>query len=89
MRRRLLLAVLLALPAFLWANHGHWTDHYRSANGSLGMVSAATAYGIGSDIQRLLATVVVGGLLSTFALTLFTLPALYGLTVQCQRTHAG
>jgi hypothetical protein len=28
-------AGLLALPMLLWANHGHWIDRYRSANGSL------------------------------------------------------
>jgi cobalt-zinc-cadmium resistance protein CzcA len=43
----------------------------------LGMVPAARATGIGSDVQRPLATVVVGGLLSTLVLTLFALPALY------------
>jgi cobalt-zinc-cadmium resistance protein CzcA len=45
----------------------------------LGMVPAARATGIGSDVQRPLATVVVGGLLSTLLLTLFALPALYWL----------
>ena len=45
----------------------------------LGMVPAARATGIGSDVQRPLATVVVGGLLSTLVLTLFALPALYWL----------
>ena len=43
----------------------------------LGMVPAARATGIGSDVQRPLATVVVGGLLSTFFLTLLALPTLY------------
>jgi cobalt-zinc-cadmium resistance protein CzcA len=43
----------------------------------LGMIPAATATGIGSDIQRPLATVIVGGLLSTLLLTLFVLPSLY------------
>jgi cobalt-zinc-cadmium resistance protein CzcA len=43
----------------------------------LGMVPAARASGIGSDVQRPLATVVVGGLLSTLVLSLFALPALY------------
>ena len=47
----------------------------------LGMVPAARATGIGSDVQRPLATVVVGGLLSTLLLTLLALPALYALTV--------
>jgi cobalt-zinc-cadmium resistance protein CzcA len=46
----------------------------------LGMVPAARATGIGSDIQRPLATVVVGGLLSTLFLTLLVLPSLYYLT---------
>jgi cobalt-zinc-cadmium resistance protein CzcA len=45
----------------------------------LGMLPAATATGIGSDVQRPLATVVVGGLLSTLLLTLLALPALYYL----------
>src|SRR5262249_14143367 len=45
----------------------------------LGMVPAATAVGIGSDIQRPLATVVVGGLLSTLLLTLLALPNMYYL----------
>ena len=45
----------------------------------LGMLPAATARGIGSDIQRPLATVVVGGLTSTLLLTLFALPAVYVL----------
>jgi cobalt-zinc-cadmium resistance protein CzcA len=43
----------------------------------LGMVPAARASGIGSDVQRPLATVVVGGLLSTLFLTLLALPSLY------------
>ncbi len=48
----------------------------------LGMVPAARATGIGSDIQRPLATVVVGGLLSTLLLTLLVLPSLYYLTAK-------
>ncbi len=43
----------------------------------LGMLPAALAHGIGSDVQRPLATVVVGGLVSATVLTLFVLPALY------------
>jgi cobalt-zinc-cadmium resistance protein CzcA len=45
----------------------------------LGMMPAALARGIGSDIQRPLATVVVGGLASTLLLTLLVLPAAYYL----------
>jgi cobalt-zinc-cadmium resistance protein CzcA len=48
----------------------------------LGMVPAARASGIGSDVQRPLATVVVGGLLSTLLLTLVALPAMYALVVR-------
>lgn len=52
----------------------------------LGMVPAARASGIGSDVQRPLATVVVGGLLSTLLLTLLALPGLYAL-VEGRRTE--
>ncbi|MBY0506490.1 MAG: CusA/CzcA family heavy metal efflux RND transporter [Bryobacteraceae bacterium] len=48
----------------------------------LGMVPAARASGIGSDVQRPLATVVVGGLLSTLLLTLLALPSMYALTAR-------
>jgi cobalt-zinc-cadmium resistance protein CzcA len=46
----------------------------------LGMIPAAVATGIGSDIQRPLATVIVGGLASTLLLTLLVLPSLYYVT---------
>jgi len=45
----------------------------------LAMVPASFATGIGSDIQRPLATVVLGGLISTLLLTLLALPAFYYL----------
>jgi cobalt-zinc-cadmium resistance protein CzcA len=51
----------------------------------LGMVPAARATGIGSDVQRPLATVVVGGLLSTLLLTLIALPSLYALVTGRRR----
>jgi heavy metal efflux system protein len=54
----------------------------------LGMLPAALARGIGSDIQRPLATVVVGGLIATLILTLFALPAIYVLAERL-RTPAG
>jgi heavy metal efflux system protein len=44
---------------------------------TLGMLPAALATGVGSDVQRSLATVVVGGLAVATLLTLFILPALY------------
>jgi cobalt-zinc-cadmium resistance protein CzcA len=44
---------------------------------TVGMLPAATATGVGSDVQRSLATVVAGGLLMATLLTLFLLPAFY------------
>lgn len=43
----------------------------------LGLLPASLATGIGSDVQRPLATVIVYGLLFATAITLFVLPALY------------
>ncbi len=44
---------------------------------TVGMLPAALATGIGTDVQRGLATVVVGGLIVATTLTLFILPAFY------------
>lgn len=44
---------------------------------SLGLIPLLLATGIGSEVQRPLATVVVGGLVSSTLLTLIVLPALY------------
>ena len=46
---------------------------------AIGLTPAMLATGLGSDVQRPLATVVVGGLLSATVLTLALLPALYHL----------
>jgi cobalt-zinc-cadmium resistance protein CzcA len=46
---------------------------------SLGFLPMALATGAGAEVQRPLATVVIGGLVSSTALTLFVLPALYAL----------
>jgi cobalt-zinc-cadmium resistance protein CzcA len=46
---------------------------------SLGFVPMAFGSGTGAEVQRPLATVVIGGLLSSTLLTLFVLPALYRL----------
>jgi cobalt-zinc-cadmium resistance protein CzcA len=46
---------------------------------SLGFVPMALAVGAGAEVQRPLATVVIGGVLSSTVLTLFVLPALYRL----------
>jgi cobalt-zinc-cadmium resistance protein CzcA len=43
----------------------------------IGLIPAARATGIGSDVQRPLATVIVGGLVSALVLTLLVMPALY------------
>ncbi len=43
----------------------------------IGLVPAARSTGIGSDIQRPLATVIIGGLTSTLIFTPFILPSLY------------
>lgn len=44
---------------------------------SLGFIPMALATGTGAEVQRPLATVVIGGILSSTALTLLVLPILY------------
>ncbi|HJV76486.1 MAG TPA: CusA/CzcA family heavy metal efflux RND transporter [Noviherbaspirillum sp.] len=46
---------------------------------SLGFVPMAIATGTGAEVQRPLATVVIGGILSSTALTLLVLPLLYSI----------
>ena len=46
---------------------------------SLGFVPMALATGTGAEVQRPIATVVIGGLISATLLTLLVLPALYAL----------
>ncbi len=46
---------------------------------SLGFVPMALATGAGAEVQRPLATVVIGGIISSTLLTLLVLPVLYGL----------
>jgi heavy metal efflux system protein len=46
---------------------------------TLGLLPAALARGVGSDVQRPLATVIVGGLITATLLTLLVLPGLYFL----------
>ena len=46
---------------------------------SLGFIPMATAIGTGAEVQRPLATVVIGGILSSTVLTLLVLPLLYRL----------
>lgn len=49
---------------------------------SLGLIPLLLATGIGSEVQKPLATVVVGGLISSTLLTLIVLPALYSWTAE-------
>ncbi len=46
---------------------------------ALGLIPLLLATGVGSEVQRPLATVVVGGLASSTLLTLFVIPAHYGV----------
>ncbi|MFM7669656.1 MAG: efflux RND transporter permease subunit, partial [Betaproteobacteria bacterium] len=46
---------------------------------SLGFLPMAIATGTGAEVQRPLATVVIGGILSSTMLTLLVLPLLYDL----------
>ena len=46
---------------------------------ALGLIPLLLSSGVGSEIQKPLATVVVGGLFSSTLLTLFVLPSLYEL----------
>ena len=59
---------------------------------ALGLIPMLLSTGVGSEVQRPLATVVVGGLLSSTLLTLRLLPALYtwfsrGMLRYWRRTH--
>jgi len=46
---------------------------------SLGFVPMAMSVGTGAEVQKPLATVVIGGIISSTLLTLIVLPALYRL----------
>ena len=52
---------------------------------SLGFVPMATSTGAGAEVQRPLATVVIGGILSSTALTLVVLPVLYSMVERRSR----
>lgn len=45
---------------------------------SLGFIPMALSHGVGAEIQRPLATVVIGGIMTSTLLTLIVLPVLYG-----------
>ena len=44
---------------------------------SLGFIPMALSHGMGAEVQRPLATVVIGGLLTSTTLTLLVLPTVY------------
>jgi len=46
---------------------------------ALGLIPMLLSTGVGSEVQKPLATVVVGGLVSSTLLTLFVIPVLYGI----------
>ncbi|TAL58891.1 MAG: CusA/CzcA family heavy metal efflux RND transporter [Legionella sp.] len=54
---------------------------------SLGFVPMALATGTGSEVQRPLATVVIGGIISSTFLTLLVLPGLYYLFHERRKKH--
>lgn len=53
---------------------------------SLGFIPMALATGTGAEVQRPLATVVIGGLVTATILTLFVLPVLYSLSERSQKS---
>ena len=55
---------------------------------SLGFVPMALATGTGSEVQRPLATVVIGGLITATALTLFVLPAICRFVLRKAETRS-
>jgi cobalt-zinc-cadmium resistance protein CzcA len=55
----------------------------------IGFLPAALSHGIGAEIQRPLARVVIGGLISSTALTLLVLPAVYALFAHRERSESG
>jgi len=56
---------------------------------SLGFIPMALATGTGAEVQRPLATVVIGGILSSTALTLLVLPALYQWAYRREEAEEG
>lgn len=54
---------------------------------TVGMLPASLATGVGSDVQRSLATVIVGGLIVATLLTLFILPVFYYVVEVLVRTR--
>ena len=71
-RPRIIWVVALSDRLFIRSVNGRDADWFRWA----------IATGTGSEVQRPLATVVIGGLISSTILTLLVLPLLYGIFVR-------
>jgi cobalt-zinc-cadmium resistance protein CzcA len=56
---------------------------------SVGFIPMATSSGAGSEVQRPLATVVIGGVITSTLMTLFVLPAMYAAFSRKPRPAAG
>ncbi|HBK92657.1 MAG TPA: hypothetical protein DDZ68_13395, partial [Parvularcula sp.] len=52
---------------------------------AIGFVPMAIAHGVGAEVQKPLATVVIGGLITATILTLFVLPAICRLVLRPAR----
>ena len=52
---------------------------------SVGFIPMATSEGSGAEVQRPLATVVIGGVISSMLFTLFVLPVLFGILESYRR----
>ncbi len=52
---------------------------------SVGFIPMATSEGSGAEVQRPLATVVIGGVISSMLFTLFVLPILFGILETSRR----
>jgi cobalt-zinc-cadmium resistance protein CzcA len=64
-----------------------WTNCLRTVMltalvASVGFIPMATSTGTGAEVQRPLATVVIGGVISSTLMTLFLLPAMYGFVAR-------
>jgi cobalt-zinc-cadmium resistance protein CzcA len=51
---------------------------------AVGFIPMAISTGVGAEVQRPLATVVIGGVCTTTLLTLLVLPAVYGRFVRSE-----
>ena len=56
---------------------------------SVGFAPMALSDGVGAEVQRPLATVVIGGVISSTIMTLIVLPVLYYLFGAPRKTKAG